>query len=210
MMALCVLTPGGCLPSRDWIDLLEALGPLIAVGAVIMVGFLQVALQLEQVKQDLFDKRYKVYEAVDAFLTSVISADGALAGDAIQVFRIRTAHAEFLFGTDITDFIGEIFEKSMQAALLKAQIDRHVAAHDRFQSGESDTPAVRAGEFLIDLQASHAPLMSWVIKAQTDQNARFHSYLQLHREGRWYTRPRTRIDRWMESADMSMESRYRP
>jgi hypothetical protein len=165
------------MPHRDWIDLLEAFGPVIAVIAVIVIGALQVRLQRQQVRQDLFDKRYMVYAAVDAFLTSLISADGALEEGAIESFRVKTAHAEFLFGTDIVDFIGEIFQHSMQAAPLKAQMDRHVAAIVKFQSGESDDAP--GGEMLIDLNAQHAPLMGWIMKAQADQNTKFHSYLQL-------------------------------
>ena len=55
---------------RDWVDFLEALGPLIAVVAVLIVGSSQAYLQRQQLKQDLYDKRFRVYRSlVDYWIT---------------------------------------------------------------------------------------------------------------------------------------------
>jgi len=61
--------------TRDWVDFLEALGPLIAVVAVLAVGVMQVYLQRQQLKQDLFDKRYHVFEVFYAFGIAYLSGE---------------------------------------------------------------------------------------------------------------------------------------
>jgi hypothetical protein len=195
-------------PHRDFLGYLQALGPLIAACAAVGVGVTQWLLQKQHLKQNLFDKRYKVYAAIDTFLTSVINVDGAMDGKAVRALRFETAHAEFLFGKDVIDFIGMIFQHSMDLAVIKARIDRHVAEYHRFRSGESSTFDVPEGELLTELTKSHAQLMEWIITAQVQCNEVFRSDLLLHHERPWYSRLKVALDHWIESADVLLKSRY--
>jgi hypothetical protein len=155
---------------------------------VLVVGFLQAYLQRQHVRQDLFDKRYTVYAAVDAYLAIVLNNNGQMDEKAVHAFRSETAHAEFLFGGDITEFLDLIFSRSMDLAVITAQIARHVTAINRFQSGETTGCDYPEGEMLIDLTPPQTELITWFVKAQEQRNEVFRPYLQLHRDLPWYAR----------------------
>jgi hypothetical protein len=187
-------------PHRDFIGYLQALGPLIAASVAVGVGLMQRHLQKQQLKQNLFDKRYKVYAATDTFLTNVMNVNGAMDVQATQTFRLETAHAEFLFGDDITDFIGLIFRNSLDLALVTKQIDLHVAAHENFKEGRSndfDVPLMK----LTDLMPQKVELLDRFIKAQAERNRKFRPYLVLNRDLPWYARFERDLNALVERLD---------
>ena len=106
---------------------------------------------------------------------------------ATRTFRLETAHAEFLFGDDITDFIGLILRNSIDLACVTNQIGLHVAAHENSKEGRSndfDVPKMK----LTDLQPQKVELQDWFIKAQAERNGKFRPYLVLNRDLPWYAR----------------------
>jgi nicotinamide riboside kinase len=191
-------------PRKGSLDYFQEFGPLLAAVAAVTVAVMQWYLQKQHLKQNLFDKRYSIYAAVDAFLTNVLNANGAMDEHAVNTFRLETAHAEFLFGKDVTDFLGLIHSKAMDLAIVKAQIDRSVEAHRRFQGGESDSAPME--EALAELLESHTDLIMWIAAAQQERNNVFRS-LQLHHERPWYSRLKAKLDHWMDSADVIMSAR---
>jgi hypothetical protein len=104
---------------RDRIDLLEAFGPPIAAVVALIIGLTQLWLQREQLKQDLFDKRYKVYALTRDFAVNALRV-GIGGDEAINTFSNGTAHAEFLFHKDVLEFIGSIKDISRALAPVQA------------------------------------------------------------------------------------------
>jgi hypothetical protein len=62
--------------ARDWIDIVAVFIPAAAVFVAVGVGFMQYYLQRRQLRQNLYDKRYTVYEAVRKYLFAVWWAYG--------------------------------------------------------------------------------------------------------------------------------------
>jgi hypothetical protein len=172
-------------PKRGFLDYVQELGPLIAASVAIGLGAVQWAIQREQLDHTLFDKRYKVYVAVDTYLTSAINSK---IYPNLGIFELDTAHAEFLFANDVTEFIKQIREHSIELAVVNRQIREHLTAHHDFQTGATDTFDMPPGE-LQRLKSKEAALLAWFVNAKgTRRNELFRPYLQLGRELPWYVR----------------------
>jgi len=143
------------LAHRDWIDLLEAFGPLTAVVVALIVGVTQLWLQKKQLSQELFDKRYVVYRAIQEFILRVVAAKGKLNRESVDAFRLSTAHSEFLFRRDVMDFIEEVLGRSADLLILEMN---------------TDDPEVAE---------SYKALMAWMETAVDVQNKVFRPYLHL-------------------------------
>jgi hypothetical protein len=64
---------------KTWIDIASGLGALVAAIAAVAaicisfwLGRSQQQLQERQLKQDLFDKRFEIFRAVETFITCVL------------------------------------------------------------------------------------------------------------------------------------------
>ncbi len=79
--------------ARDWVDFLEALGPLIAVVAVLIVGFVQAYIQRQQLKQDLYDRRYAVYQSLVTFWKTFTEESGNVLADDLHRLYLFTVLA---------------------------------------------------------------------------------------------------------------------
>ncbi len=92
--------------SKNWVDYAAALLlPTIALlGAVIT--FLQWYTNRKRLKHELFDRRYKQFEAIRDFLGSVMSS-GRIAASAEQDYLIGTRGVRFIFDEEIDRYVNE-------------------------------------------------------------------------------------------------------
>src|SRR5260370_3027724 len=91
---------------RDWIDYLQAFAPSIAACVAACVGLTQWYLQRQNLKQQLFEKRFRVYEKVRPYVFTMRNFDDAPvrtidAKELSKTFKQDMAPARFLFGSDI-------------------------------------------------------------------------------------------------------------
>jgi hypothetical protein len=180
--------------TRDWIDVLEALGPFTTVIAVLIIGFVQAFLQRKQLAYNLFDKRYAIYSELGAFFLSAVANDVQFDNAAVDRFRISTAHAEFLFGQDVITFLAEVVSKAIQLALVNSKIYRLIA--------QVATPADSAE--LLALREARARLVNWMFEAHERQNTVFHGYLELDTDLPWYARLEQYMEDLLERLDRMM------
>ena len=183
--------------TRDWIDVLEALGPLMAVIAVLIIGFVQAVLQRKQLAYNLFDKRYTIYSELGAFFLSAVSNDLQLDNAAVDRFRVGTAHAEFLFGQGVIALLAEVDSKAIQLALVNSKLYRLLAQ----VATASDSPE------LLALRQAHAQLVNWMFEAHERQNTVFHGYLELDTELPWYARLEQYMEDLLERLDKMLNRR---
>lgn len=106
---------------RDWIDVLSALlTPAIAFFAIVVAG-MQWRINHKRLKNEYFDRRIAVYEAIAAYISNILTS-GAIKNNAETKFLRDTKNVFFLFGSDIRTFIDEIYKKSTDLyALQKMQ-----------------------------------------------------------------------------------------
>ncbi len=86
---------------------LSAFAAITALLISLRVARAQRRIQEQQLKQDLFDKRYGVFLAVRVFLDYVFKNDGSviLYSSEFRHFRDVRQQAEFLFNADVTDYL---------------------------------------------------------------------------------------------------------
>src|ERR1017187_4253649 len=111
-------------PHRDFLGYLQALGPLTAALTALGVGFMQWHLQKQHLKQNLYDKRWKVYTAVHDYLMTVYMTDGRQDTPYDQ-FRRDTAPGEFLFKPKVWDYIKEAGETGVAFRSAQRMIERY-------------------------------------------------------------------------------------
>lgn len=163
--------------TRDSIDILTAFAPLLAVLVALGVGFTQAYLQRQHLKQQLFEKRFEVYSAVRAFLSVALqSHDSGFDARDYRMFTSKIKPAKYLFGSDVRQLIREV------TCLLECEED----GDGRFAFLEAD-PHIAFGALL---NLGHRTEVT------------FGPYLQLYDETWLLSRWKSRVDKWMEAADI--------
>jgi len=80
--------------------------------SVAIVAWLQWWVALNKLRLDLFDRRYKVYDATRNFLGAIIR-EAKFTNSELFEFYARTSDAEFLFGADVVDYLGQIRKRAV-------------------------------------------------------------------------------------------------
>jgi hypothetical protein len=109
-----------------YIQIITALGPLI-VTAVIGTFAAYIAWQQwrtaeKKRNQDLFDRRFAVFEAARNFLGD-IQMHGKPSRKAIRAYVIGTSGAEFLFDDDVHHYLKEIIERAFKMAFFEGKAE---------------------------------------------------------------------------------------
>ena len=95
-------------PRRDFLAFLQALGPLIAASVAVGVGITQYCLQKQKQKQDLFDKRFTVYQAALDYVMVMIGKDGKTDVSDFRQYQTKTDPGQFLFSAEVFTIINEL------------------------------------------------------------------------------------------------------
>jgi hypothetical protein len=165
---------------RDFLGYLQSLGPLIAASVAVGVAGVQYSLQRQSQKQDLFEKRFKVYTTVEAYLTAVNTGDRESKEKLYGQFAVAARHAEFLFGQEVRAYV------------------------DAFLALDLERKSHREG----DDEWSDATL-ELTRRLTDDVDPIFRPYLQLHQQQSWFARFIARLNRWVDSDQSAvMASRY--
>ena len=80
--------------------------------AVVVIAWQQWRVADNKLRLDLFDRRYKVYDATRKFL-AVIIREATFTDSQLFEFYGGTSDAEFLFGADIVDYLGQIRNRAV-------------------------------------------------------------------------------------------------
>jgi hypothetical protein len=90
---------------------------LIGFG-VLIFSYRQWRLAKDKFRLDLFEKRYKVYEAALIYLSAVV-AHADVRNDDLHNYNRGTMDAVFLFGPEINNYIKELRRRSLQMQLYQ-------------------------------------------------------------------------------------------
>jgi hypothetical protein len=116
--------------------MLQPIATLIVGLAVAVIAFLQFKVAHDKLRLELFDKRYKVYDATRRFL-SVILHKATFEDSHLFEFYTGTADAEFLFDTEIRDYLKQIRERAIDMRLKRTLYqDKHDEERTRMVDAE--------------------------------------------------------------------------
>jgi hypothetical protein len=121
------------------VSLIFSIATLFLSFAIVVIAWQQWRIADNKLRLDLFDRRYKVYDATRKFL-AVIMREATFADSQLFEFYAGTSDAEFLFGADVVDYLGQIRKRALHMRTAQQLFEplpvgdersRHVlAAHD--------------------------------------------------------------------------------
>jgi hypothetical protein len=115
------------------IDYIATLLPIATFALSLAVGFVtwaQLRVARNKLRLDLFDRRWRVFEATSKFVNA-ISNDPRNVGSYLNDFKSGTSNAEFLFDSDVVDYIKLVRERAVDMQ----------TAHTLFESERKDEAA---------------------------------------------------------------------
>ena len=94
---------------------------LIAI-SLVCIAYQNWRIQKDKLRLDLYDKRYKIFQAIKDLSTSFLK-NGVTNRKDLNQFIIDTSEVDFLFEDDIKENIDEIRKKSLRAINLAERLD---------------------------------------------------------------------------------------
>ena len=149
-------------PEPHWTAYVTALMvPLVALIAA-GVALLQWRLAQNKLKLDLFDRRFRVYEAAREFLSSIMSS-GRAKDDELQKLLQATREAKWLLDASLADYL----DKDLY----------HNAVH--LQTHEAELEGLPPGDERSSNVQAQRKLKEWFLAQYKVLDDRFGPYLQL-------------------------------
>ena len=149
-------------PDPHWTAYLTALlTPTVAVlGA--LIGYRQWRLAQNKLKLDLFDRRFKVYEAARDLLASIMTS-GKAKDDEVFKFLVATREAKWLLDIDVANYLDkQVYHKAIDLQTLAAELE-----------------GVGVGEIRTKNVHAQADLKKWLMAQFDVLDQKFSPYLQL-------------------------------
>ena len=106
----------------------QSIATLVVGLAVAFIAFQQFKVSHDKLRLDLFDRRYKVYDATRKFLT-IIAQKATFDTAELFEFYAGTSDAEFLFGSDVLEYIAQIRERAV-AMRTQTKLYEHFPVSD--------------------------------------------------------------------------------
>lgn len=116
--------------------MLAPIATLIVGLSVAYVAWQQWNLSKAKLRLDLFDRRYKIYEATKTFLLQISSAT-TFSHLELVTFYAGTADAQFLFDSDVVDYLALIRKRAVG-------MTTHKKVYERLPEGEERSRHVEA------------------------------------------------------------------
>jgi hypothetical protein len=96
-----------------WFNIIQGGLTLIIATIVAYIAWQQWQLNRTKHRLNLYDRRLKIYQEVKVVL-SLVARDTDINFDKLLEFRSNVSEADFLFGPEITEFIGAVYENGLK------------------------------------------------------------------------------------------------
>jgi len=194
--------------AREWI---AAVAVLVAIG----IAFVQAYIQRQKQKQDLFDKRFKIYEEAIAYLVLKLHDLGKCNMQThLDQYRKNTDSAEWLFGSDVFEHIKEIGGTGLELHRVQGELEHCIASTSvRVTGSQQDDMDRRFNDCLDRIGPLNHEVHELLLKAirffEGETKRIFTPYLKLHHNLPWHVR----LEQWMgevsDRSDKAMKARYK-
>jgi hypothetical protein len=159
--------PGGESPDMwsQFGSIIQGLATVVIAVAGLTIAAQQKRLADIRLRNDLFDRRFKVYEATRTFLVEV--SNKQLYGDSIFfAFIAGTNEAALLFGKDVVGYISEVSDNAVKMKLQKLRYNEtqdHEALDAAYTLNKWCANQITEGVLLQRFK----PEMGWNLQNQT-------------------------------------------
>lgn len=97
-----------------WVQYIQALGTPILVALIgALIAYRQTRIAHNKLLLDLFDKRWKIYEAATSFVADALTAQ-PFSPEKVFQFRGDTHGARWLLSPSVATYLGELAERGME------------------------------------------------------------------------------------------------
>jgi len=111
------------------VTLFFSIATLFLSVAIVTIALLQWRVAENKLRLDLFDRRYKVYNATRKFL-AVILREAKLTNSELFEFDLETSDAEFLFGADVVEHLAKIRKQALHLLTTRKLLERPNASDE--------------------------------------------------------------------------------
>jgi hypothetical protein len=101
-----------------WLQILQAFSVLCISGVGAWLAWQQVQIARVKLQHDLYDRRYRVFDATLKFLVEVTGHGGAVPQEALQSFLRATGEAVFLFDPDLVAYLEDMRHRAMKLVAI--------------------------------------------------------------------------------------------
>ena len=91
--------------------------------AITYIAWQQWQIARTKLRLDLFDRRYKVYDATRKFLAGILR-DATFTDSQLFEFYAGTSDAEFLFASDVMDYLAQLRKRALDMRCIRGLISR--------------------------------------------------------------------------------------
>jgi hypothetical protein len=190
-----------------WLDYATAVGPLLAVIVAVGVAIMQYYLQRQQQRQDLFAKRFAVYEVTKDYLLKVLDSGVDVSSHEYEAFDRAIDPAEWLFGPDVKDYLRELRRLS-----VKWNETEQAYEHWQYEAGvlfpedPAYANATAQSERLYEEAASMKRRL--IEEYHTGLKMRLSEYLNVSDSRPWCERLEETMTQQMERSERRLATRY--
>jgi len=106
---------------KEVVDILSALLTPVIGGTTVYIAWQQYQVSRIALKKDLFDKRFRVYQAFRSYLSD-IAREGTIDDNRLFEFYAESSECEFLFDNEVVEKADELFKQGIQLSYLHNQL----------------------------------------------------------------------------------------
>jgi hypothetical protein len=106
----------------------------------VVIAALQWRVADNKLRLDLFERRYKVYDATRNFVASIMR-EGTVTESQLTDFNVGTSDAKFLFEPDVPEYLAEIRKQALHLRTTRELLERRQTSDDdlaRLAQAEND------------------------------------------------------------------------
>jgi len=157
----------------EWIQFIPVVTALIAIVAA-LVTWQQMRIARTKLNHDLYDRRYKLFDAVRTFVSTIVVNDGASTTES-KKYILSIGDAVFLFDESIVVYVKEIEEK---AGIINVSNETLLS--------------LSSGPARLDVETNRNEALSWMNSQSTGMIDKFKPFLSLDQRRRFFLGPRRR------------------
>ena len=106
------------------LSVLQGLATPAIAGAGLMIAWQQKRLADIRLQNDLFDRRYKIFEAARTLIRNACKSIDVTIED-LRAFSLDTADAAFFFDQDVLDYLADLYRRAGRLPSLRLIIEGH-------------------------------------------------------------------------------------
>ncbi len=124
------------MPHNNWIEIITAFAQIGIAVSVACIAFQSYKVNRagfyvnkDQLRLNLFDRRYKVFEDTRNFLRDFTILTTEIDSKKFPEFILNTIETEFLFGNEVKDYRQEIINKYVRLKTINSRFERNMPDH---------------------------------------------------------------------------------